>query len=229
MKNWTGRTLDKKMLVVLVMLLGVLASPLRAQDRLRTMPGYDQYQKMSREIPGSVKLGSLSVTWIDKGQAFEYSKDGKTYRYDIAARKAEEAGDAKPGSERPERRSGRRGRTGGGPARGRQFSSAASPDGKLKAFYRDRNLWLSDAKGEHETPITTDGNDKARIKYGTASWVYGEELFQRDAMWWSPDSKKIAYYRFDESQVPDFFLQLSQTKQDGHRGLSQGGSAEPDR
>src|SRR5207248_11659717 len=32
-----------------------------AQDRLKTMPGYAQYQKMSREIPGSVKLGSINA------------------------------------------------------------------------------------------------------------------------------------------------------------------------
>jgi dipeptidyl-peptidase-4 len=198
-------------LIALGALAGLLGSGLRAQDRLRTMPGYDQYQKMSREIPRSVKMGSLSITWKDSGQAFEYSKDGKAYCYDIATQKEEEMGPAKPGSERPQRRTGGRGRASGGPARGRQFTSAASPDGKFRAFYRDRNLWLSDAKGENETPITTDGDDKARIKYGTASWVYGEELFQRDAMWWSPDSQKIAYYRFDESQVPDFFLQLGQT------------------
>jgi len=44
------------------------------------------------------------------------------------------------------------------------------------------------------------------VKYGTASWVYGEELSQRTAMWWSPDGKKLAFYRFDESKVPDFYL-----------------------
>jgi dipeptidyl-peptidase-4 len=210
MKNLTTGMI-KSMLVASVVLLGSLASPAFGQDRLKTMPGYDQYQKMSREIPRSVKLGSLSVVWKDGGQAFEYSKDGKKYRYDIATGETAEAGEATPGSERPDGRAFRRGRP-GGPERGRQFASATSPDGKLKAFYRDRNLWLSDAKGGNETPITTDGNDKARIKYGTASWVYGEELFQHDAMWWSPDSKKIAYYRFDESQVPDFFLQLGQTQ-----------------
>ena len=31
-------------------------------------------------------------------------------------------------------------------------------------------------------------------------------------MWWSPDSTKIAYYRFDEKQVPDYYLQLDQTQ-----------------
>ena len=55
---------------------------------------------------------------------------------------------------------------------------------------------------------------RARIasRYGTASWVYGEELGQRTAMWWSPDSRKLAYYRFDEKQVPDYHLQVDQTQ-----------------
>ena len=61
------------------------------QDRLKTMPGYDQYQKMSGQIPGSVKLGALNVTWRDGGKAFDYRKDGKTYRYNVATKKAEEA------------------------------------------------------------------------------------------------------------------------------------------
>ena len=60
--------------------------------------------------------------------------------------------------------------------------------------------------------VTTDGSEKDRIKYGTASWVYGEELGQTTAMWWSPDSTKLAYYRFDEKQVHDYYLQLDQTK-----------------
>ena len=96
--------------------------------------------------------------------------------------------------------------------RGRQAGSANSPDGKFKAVYRERNLWLSDTKNDKETQITTDGAEKARIKNGTGSWVYGEELFQRSAMWWSPDSKKLAFYRFDESQVPDYFLAFNQTQ-----------------
>ncbi len=42
--------------------------------------------------------------------------------------------------------------------------------------------------------------------------MYGEELSQTTAMWWSPDSSRIAYYRFDEQKVPDYFLQTDQTK-----------------
>jgi len=194
-------------MTALVISLGLSPLTSRAQDRLKTMPGYEQYQKMSKEIPGSVKSGTLAVKWQDGGKSFDYSKDGKTFHYDIATRTATEAGAAPAGTELPG--SGRRR---GGPERGRQYSSATSPDGKLKASYRDHNLWLSDANGAGEIPITTDGNAKARTKYGSASWVYGEELDQTTAMWWSPNSKRIAFYRFDESPVPDYFLQLDQTK-----------------
>src|SRR5207244_2339311 len=97
-------------------------------------------------------------------------------------------------------------------ARGRQVDCAVSPDRKFKAFYRDRNLWIADFEGSNEKAITTDGSEKNRIKYGTASWVYGEELGQTTAIWWSPDSTKVGFYRFDESQVKDFYLQTNQTQ-----------------
>ena len=38
----------------------VLWAPVGAQDRLKGYPGYEQYQRMLREIPASVKLGSLA-------------------------------------------------------------------------------------------------------------------------------------------------------------------------
>jgi dipeptidyl-peptidase 4 len=183
-----------------------------AQDRLKAMPEYERYQRMSRAIPTSVKLGALNVRWAEDGTSFEYQKQGKRFRYDLAARKATELGSAaqtqpstQPDGLRPRRRPT-------GVARGRQSASALSPDGKLRAFYRDRNLWLSDASGAIETQITTDGNEKTRIKNGSASWVYGEELDQTTAMWWSPDGSKLAFYRFDESRVPDYFLPLNQAK-----------------
>jgi dipeptidyl-peptidase-4 len=185
-----------------------------AQDRLKTMPGYERYQKMNREMTNAVKLGSLSVTWKENGNAFEYQKDGKRYRHDIATRTTTALAAPAAGSPRESGEAGQRGRRrqGGAPTRGRQFTSAISPDGKLKASYRDRNLWLSDTNGTNEIVITTDGSEKTRIKYGTASWVYGEELDQNTAMWWSTNSQKLAFYRFDEGQVRDYYLQLDQTR-----------------
>ncbi len=200
-----------------VAILGVARAISFAQDRLKSMPGYERYKKISREITNSITTGALSVTWKDEGKALEYQKDGKRYRYDIAARKATDLGPAPAGTRpdegnesRGERRRETRGRS-ARPARGRQFTSAISPNGELKAFYRDRNLWLSDTNGANEVAVTKDGSDITRIKYGTASWVYGEELDQTTAMWWSTNSQKLAFYRFDESQVPDFYLIVNQT------------------
>jgi dipeptidyl-peptidase 4 len=196
--------------------LVALPVAIAAQDRLRSMRGYDQAQRIARESSSGVPGGALSATWIEGGKAFEYTTNGLRYRYDIAAGRTTQIGS---GADEPAR-SGRGGRgqtpDGQTPDRGRQFESAASPDGSLKAFYRGRNLWLSAADGSREVALTTDGSAANRVKYGTASWVYGEELSQRTAMWWSPDSRRLAYYRFDEQQVPDYYLALNQTRvQDG--------------
>jgi dipeptidyl-peptidase-4 len=99
----------------------------------------------------------------------------------------------------------------GAAARGRQADCVMSPDGKLKAFYRARNLWVANADGSNEKQVTTDGSVEKRIKNGTGSWVYGEELTQTTAIWWSPDSTKVGYYRFDEGPVKDFYVQMQQT------------------
>src|SRR5258705_10068362 len=93
------------------------------QDRLKTMPGYDQYQRILREIPGAVKSGALTVTWADDGRAFEYTRDGRRYRFDVSTRREEAATAATPG------RGGRGGGDGSGgqPARGRPVEGALSP------------------------------------------------------------------------------------------------------
>jgi dipeptidyl-peptidase 4 len=186
-----------------VALCALLASaPARGQDRLRGMPGYEQYQAMAGQIAGSVVSGSLNVRWTEGGRAFEYTRAGERYRYDVAARRAEPVPAAPATGGTPGR----------GVERGRQHESAVSPDSTLRAFYRDRNLWLSAVDGSDERAITTDGSLEKRTKYGTGSWVYGEELRQTTAIWWSPDGRRVAYYYFDESGVADYFLQLDQTK-----------------
>jgi dipeptidyl-peptidase-4 len=174
-----------------------------AQDVLQEMPRYDRYEKLRREIAGSVRSGAVPVSWAEDGQSLTYPRGGKTYRLDV--RSGEEAEAEEPASQ-PVARARR------GPERGRQFDSAGSPDGKLKAIHRDGNVYLSKADGTGEVALTQDGSRDKRIKYGIASWVYGEELGVREAMWWSPDSKYLAFYRFDEAPVKDYYLQYDQTK-----------------
>ena len=81
-----------------------------------------------------------------------------------------------------------------------------SPDSTMLAFTRDNDLYFIDIKSRKETRLTFDGSDV--ILNGYASWVYYEEIFGRQtrysAFWWSPDSRKLAFYRFDNSQVPMF-------------------------
>src|SRR5262245_39571185 len=105
-------------------LSGIAPTNTSAQDRLKTMPGYERHQKMSREILGSVKSGALSVIWKDGGQAFEYRKDGKAYRYTIATRTAAEAAPSGENNPPPPGALGGRRREAGGLERGRQYNSS---------------------------------------------------------------------------------------------------------
>lgn len=81
-----------------------------------------------------------------------------------------------------------------------------SPDGKYVAFTRNNNLFTINLATKKETQLSFDGTDV--ILNGYASWVYFEEILGRatryKSFWWSPDSKKIAYMRMDESKVPMF-------------------------
>jgi len=190
-------------LATLMLILGLGISGSIAQDRLKSMPGYEQYKSMAPQIRSSVKSGQLKVKWADNSLSFEYAKEGKTNEYNVKTKKATVTGDA-PEEQRRRRR--------GGPARGRQFASANSPDGKLKAYTKDRNMWISKADDSEPIAITTDANTKNQIKYGVATWVYGEELRQNTAMWWSPDGRKIAFYRFEERNAKKYYVIYNQTQ-----------------
>ena len=191
--------------------LSVTAPVASSQDRLKSMPGYDHYQAMlaARAALASGGRGGISgVTWSQEGGAVLFDNAGKRYQYDISSRKTTEAVADAGQVGRGQRGS----RAGGEPERGRQFETAPAPVGNRRAVYRDRNVWITDSSGANAVQVTADGSVAGRIKYGTASWVYGEELSQRTAMWWSPDGKKLAFYRFDESRVPDFFLATNLTR-----------------
>ena len=81
-----------------------------------------------------------------------------------------------------------------------------SPDSTKLAFTRANDLWVADIATGTETRLTFDGTET--IMNGYASWVYYEEIFGRPsryrAFWWSPDSKTLAFYRFDDTEVPMF-------------------------
>ncbi|WP_338220899.1 S9 family peptidase [Algoriphagus sp. oki45] len=82
-----------------------------------------------------------------------------------------------------------------------------SPDNDKVAFVKDNNLFVVELANNKLTQVTTDG-EWNKIINGAADWVYEEEFSMAKAFKWSPDGKKIAFIRFDETQVPEFNMQL---------------------
>lgn len=91
---------------------------------------------------------------------------------------------------------------------GRKKSTLAefSPDGTKVAYVSGNNLFVKDIASGKITQVTTDGKVNSVIN-GTTDWVYEEEFAITKAYGWSPDSKQIAFLRFDESQVKEFQLE----------------------
>lgn len=90
---------------------------------------------------------------------------------------------------------------------GKQAFATFSPDGKKVAFMRNNNLFIVDLATRQEEQITFDGKQNEIINGGT-DWVYEEEFGFTRAFFWSPDSKTILYYKFDEREVPEFLMPI---------------------
>lgn len=82
-----------------------------------------------------------------------------------------------------------------------------SPDNTKVAFVKNNNLYYKDLQQNVITQVTKDGKENTVIN-GAADWVYEEEFSMAQAFAWSPDGEKIAFIRFDESDVPVFNMQL---------------------
>lgn len=88
---------------------------------------------------------------------------------------------------------------------GKQSLADFSPNSDKVAFVRENNIYIKDLVSGEEKQITTDGK-KNNIINGTCDWVYEEEFGFTKGFYWSPDGKRIAYYRFDESKVKEYTL-----------------------
>lgn len=82
-----------------------------------------------------------------------------------------------------------------------------SPDNDKVAFVKDNNLYYVNLNSNEVTQITQDGKWN-HVLNGAADWVYEEEFSMAKAFDWSPDGKRIAFIRFDETDVPEFNMQL---------------------
>lgn len=79
-----------------------------------------------------------------------------------------------------------------------------SPDSEKVAFVKGNDLYYLNLKNNRTTRITSDG--ATNIINGNCDWVYEEEFGFTKAFQWSPDGKYLAFYRFDQSAVPEFTM-----------------------
>jgi len=82
-----------------------------------------------------------------------------------------------------------------------------SPNGEKVAYVLENNLFIQNIKSGAITQVTTDGK-KNHIINGASDWVYEEEFALVRSFEWAPDGEHIAYYKFDESQVKEFSMDL---------------------
>jgi len=195
--------------------LAALAPGAHGQSRIRDMPGYDRWAEMSPKLADAVKQGAITPEWSADSKSFDYTLDGKRWRFDVTTRAVVEplGGPVPSASQGPS--ASPPAPTGGlvlARGRGRE-ADVMSPDGKTRAISRDRNIWLVPVDGGAEIQITTDGSEIGRIRHGVGSYVYLEEFNVSQPVWWSPDGKKVAWMRYDEAAVEDYYLQLDQTRQ----------------
>ena len=84
---------------------------------------------------------------------------------------------------------------------------AFSPDGTKVAYGRMNNLFIKNLISGTTKQITFDG-EKNKIINGITDWVYEEEFAFVRAFEWNASSNKIAFIRFDETEVPEFSMDI---------------------
>jgi len=94
-------------------------------------------------------------------------------------------------------------------ANGSQQLATFSPDGERVAFVRNNNIFIKSLKFGTENQVTRDGKVNEIIN-GAPDWVYEEEFSFNKAFAWSPDSKFLAFIRFNETEVPMFNMPIYQ-------------------
>ncbi len=80
-----------------------------------------------------------------------------------------------------------------------ELDATVSPKGGFVSFVRAQNLIILDRVTAKERALTSDGGGK--LSWGLAEFVAQEEMDRTRGAWWSPDDKRIAVARVDESKV----------------------------
>ena len=82
-----------------------------------------------------------------------------------------------------------------------------SPAGNKIAYVLDNNIYIHETNSGRTKQVTFDGQ-KNQIINGASDWVYEEEFGLVRSFEWSPDGEYIAYYKFDETNVKEFSMDL---------------------
>ena len=82
-----------------------------------------------------------------------------------------------------------------------------SPDGKKVAYAFENNLYIKNLITEETIQVTFEGK-KNEVIFGITDWVYEEEFALVRAFDWNADSNKIAFIRFNETNVPEFSMDI---------------------
>lgn len=80
-----------------------------------------------------------------------------------------------------------------------------SPTGQSIAFVAANDIYVLPSPSASTSPIRVTSSGNTSLFNGVPDWIYEEEVFSKDyALWWSPDSSKIAFLRLDETEVDEF-------------------------
>lgn len=93
--------------------------------------------------------------------------------------------------------------------KGKQSVPTFSRDGRMLAYVMDNNIWLAKFDYDTESQITKDGTF-GKIINGATDWVYEEEFGTTCLMDFSADNRLLAFVRFDETNVPEYSMQMFQ-------------------
>lgn len=122
------------------------------------------------------------LLYVNKRKIFRHSFSADYYVFDSRSRKVEALSEE-----------------------GGQRAASLSPNGQMVAFVKENNICLKKLKFGTESLVTKDGALNKVIN-GVPDWVNEEEFGFVKAFEWSPDSREIAYVKYDETAVADFSI-----------------------
>ena len=129
--------------------------------------------------------GHHILVWRDTEPIYRRSFKANVYDYDVRRNYVKPISDSK----------------------GKQMIPTFSPDGRMVAYVSDNNIWIRKFDYDTEVQVTKDG-ELNKILNGITDWVYEEEFAVTNLMAWSPNSEQLAFVRFDESEVPEYSMQM---------------------